>query len=131
MIWNSCIDIRKRKISVKSCALMAVLRVMLLIGEPDGMIKDLFAGSIPGLVLLGLCLVSRKSLGGGDGLVVLVSGWYLGLAVTVEGLFWGLIASSVFGLVLLMKKKIRRDTELPFLPFLFLGMLGAILLSSR
>lgn len=121
IIWNSFIDIRKKEISLCSFFIVSVWKfVLAFIGrEIDWM--DLFISCTPGICFLALSLVSKNAVGAGDGLVLLVTGWYLGVFATIEILFWGLLSSAIFSICLLLFRKIHRKTEIPFVPFLFLG----------
>ena len=72
--------------------------------------------------------------GGGDatlGLTVgAVLGWY-GFSTLFEGVFLGFLLAGVYGAGKLAARRAGRRDELPFGPFLLLGALLAVALSSR
>lgn len=77
---------------------------------------------MPGVVFLLLGFVTREKVGYGDGWVLLMIGLFLDLPRCFLILLAGLLIESTVALVLLVFRKIRRDKEIPFCPFLLLGM---------
>lgn len=126
--WNSVADIRNKKISLLSCLLATIVGGLLLVFEENssggGLLSILTVfvlRSLPGLILLIFSYVGQGAVGAGDGLIVLVSGWFLGTAVTIEIVFWGLFSSALFGIGMMLWGKAKRKTEIPFVPFMLLG----------
>jgi len=81
---------------------------------------------IPGVVFFLLGFVTGEKVGYGDGWVLLMIGFFLDLPRCFLILLAGLLIESVAALVLLVFRKIQKDKEIPFCPFLLLGM-GVIL----
>lgn len=77
---------------------------------------------IPGMGFFLLSFYSREKVGYGDGWTLLMIGLFLGAYRCFLTLFVGLLAESMVVMVLLMLRKIRRNKEIPFVPFLLLGM---------
>ena len=77
----------------------------------------------PGIFLLALGLVTRQAIGYGDGLMLLVCGLCLGGKTAGVLLITGMFLICPISLYLLLFKRAKRDTQLPFAPFL----LGAYL----
>lgn len=77
---------------------------------------------VPGVVFFLLSFLTGEKVGYGDGWVLLMIGLFLGVYRCFLILFVGLLAESAVAMVLLAFKKIRRDKEIPFSPFLLLGM---------
>lgn len=77
---------------------------------------------IPGLGFFLLSFFSGEKVGYGDGWTLLMVGLFLGAYRCFLTLFVGLLAESAVAVVLLMSRKIQRDREIPFVPFLLLGM---------
>lgn len=77
---------------------------------------------VPGVGFFLLSFLSREKVGYGDGWVLLMIGLFLGIYRCFLILFVGLLAESVVAIVLLAFRKIQRDREIPFSPFLLLGM---------
>lgn len=88
--------------------------------------KDLlwiFMAMLIGLFLMICSKIFRGSIGIGDGIVFLALGLVFGLKDTSNLLFYSLVLSLVWGSGLLVLKKCSRTKELPFLPFIFIGLI--------
>jgi leader peptidase (prepilin peptidase)/N-methyltransferase len=78
---------------------------------------------IPGLLMLAIVVVTKGGMGGGDVKLLAMIGSFIGWRGAISALFWGsLVGSCVSLLLILMKKKGRRD-PIPFGPFLAIGVL--------
>lgn len=117
-------DIRERKLSLRKIILFGMSGLLYVLFKreyhPVVLIGDLF----PGMMLLVLALLTKESIGYGDGLTVMASGLWLGGRFTLYTLWLAVSAAGVFGLVNFLRKK---KGPLPFVPFLLLGMLITII----
>lgn len=77
---------------------------------------------IPGMGFLLLSFLTREKVGYGDGWVLLMIGLFSGFFQCFLILLIGLFLESLVAVILLVLKKIQRDKEIPFSPFLLLGM---------
>ncbi len=68
-------------------------------------------------------LFSRGSMGAGDVKLALVMGLYLSGEYVVGAVLYGCIAGAVFSIVQLVRKKLTRKDAIPFVPFLYLGLI--------
>lgn len=100
------------------------LRISGMMGEINFL--SIALSLIPGALFFLLGFVTREKVGYGDGWVLLMIGLFLDLPRCFLILLTGLMIESTIALVLLVFRKIRRDKEIPFCPFLLLGM-GVIL----
>ena len=82
---------------------------------------------VSGVLFLTVYLVSRKGLGGGDVKFMAAAGLYLGVSGSLTATFVGATLAAVVGLALIALKKIGRKDTLPLAPFLFAGILVAVL----
>lgn len=76
----------------------------------------------PGLGFFLLSFLTGEKVGYGDGWVLLMIGLFTGIYRCFLILLFGLLAESAMAIVLLSLRKIQRDREIPFSPFLLLGM---------
>ena len=106
---NSYLDIRKGQISLCLAAIYAALGILYII---------LLVGAVPGLLLLPVAKFSGGALGMGDGLVVLISGLYMGIWRTLEFVTLALLLAAVWAGFLMIFKKKDRKASFPFIPFL-------------
>lgn len=74
-------------------------------------------GVIPGVLMLVVAGLTGKA-GYGDGLVLLSMGLLTDYKSCILLLCFSTLAMSVFSIGLLLLKKVRKDTTLPYLPFL-------------
>lgn len=77
---------------------------------------------LPGAMLFVLAFATREKVGYGDAWVLLMIGFFLDPFRCFFILLAGLLSESAVALILLVFRKIRRDKEIPFCPFLLLGM---------
>ncbi|MDE5939204.1 MAG: prepilin peptidase [Lachnospiraceae bacterium] len=77
---------------------------------------------IPGAGFFLLSFLTEEKVGYGDGWALLMIGLFTGIYRCFLILLLGLLAESVVAVVLLVIGKVKRDREIPFLPFLLLGM---------
>ena len=81
---------------------------------------QIFLSALPGAFLLLCCLLFRGQIGSGDGAVLLGLGLICGWQTALGAFVHGLVYTGLFALVLLAKR-MPKDTALPFLPFLLAG----------
>lgn len=119
MIWLfsiSAMDIRSRNVPVWMLAPGGILAGIRFMCRQDVM-GDMLMAMFPGIILLVIALVTKKA-GYGDGIVMLflgiLSGGGVSLMLAVASLFF----TAVFSLIMLGLRKVRKDTRIPFLPFL-------------
>lgn len=77
---------------------------------------------MPGAVFFLLSFLTKEKVGYGDGWALLMIGLFLGLYQCFLILLAGLMAQSAAAVVLLVLGKANRNREIPFVPFLLLGM---------
>lgn len=96
------------------------LRINGIMGEAD--VTGTLLSLIPGTGFFLLSFLTREKVGYGDGWVLLMIGLFSGFSRCFLILLIGLLLESIVAVVLLLFKKIHRDKEIPFSPFLLLGM---------
>ncbi|MCR4893045.1 MAG: prepilin peptidase [Lachnospiraceae bacterium] len=84
---------------------------------------DILGGMLVGGGLLFLNLATGGHIGYGDGLVVMVTGCFLGLFGNLRLLMGGVMLAGVFSGIMLVLRHCGRKTEIPFVPFLLASFL--------
>lgn len=122
-------DVKTKKIPLKLilfgsipavvCAIVAVLT------ERSAGI-GLLMGFIPGIVMLMISWLS-KGAGLGDGIVLLQLNLFLLMEKVVVAFAISLLAIGVFSAAVLVIGKAKRQTRIPYMPFLWIGCLGMML----
>lgn len=74
-----------------------------------------------GVLLLVFGLFSGGALGVADAVVISACGVGFGLYETVALCFFAALYAGLVSAILLLAKKVKRKSRIPFLPFLFLG----------
>ncbi len=97
-----------------------ILRLQGIVGEETW--RDAVLSVVPGIVFWGLSFISGEKVGYGDGWMLIMAGLFIGLWKCFLILLIGLVAESVAALILVAIKKVSGNEEIPFAPFLFLGM---------
>ena len=115
-------DMKTKTIPVAAVVIGAVGVVIYRLCTGTG-IGALAMGLVPGAVVLLLALVTKESIGMGDGLVLCILGLFGGWRQCLAVFGMALVLSAVLAMVLLVCRRAGRKTELPFLPSLFGGYL--------
>lgn len=68
-------------------------------------------------------LLSHGSMGAGDVKLAVIMGLYLTGDYVVEAVLYGCIIAAGFSAVQLLRKKLTRKDRIPFVPFLYLGLI--------
>lgn len=78
-------------------------------------------GASIGIFLMMVSVVTKGQIGIGDGIICCFTGAACGFSENISILFIGLLLSAITATFLLIGKKSRKKTEIPFVPFLFLS----------
>ena len=81
----------------------------------------LIGGMVPGACLILLAKLTGQ-IGVADGMVVMALGAQCGIRECLLLLFYSLILLSVFSVVLLVLRRAKCSTRIPYLPFLLVGL---------
>ena len=117
----SVTDLVKKQIYIKIILPFMAAGLGLFFFEGRLSLIEEAGGIFLGVILLLLARVSSERIGYGDGLMVAVSGSFLGLFMNIRLLMWALFISAIVSAILLVLKKAGRHTELPFAPFLLIS----------
>lgn len=77
---------------------------------------------IPGVAFWIFSFITGEKVGYGDGWILIMIGLFMGLWKCFLILMTGLTVSSFVALILLAVKRVSKNYQLPFVPFLLLGM---------
>ena len=111
-------DIEERKISINKIIVFGSAAVFYLMLMENVTYKDVIQRMLPGMTLLLLALVSKESIGYGDGMSVLVLGLWTGAFFTLSAVCIGIWSAGIWSLICLFR---RRKEPIPFIPFLLFG----------
>lgn len=115
-------DIREKEIPAVAIYILAVFcMVMMLINPYCNIINNVVTGILfSGIIGLAYKLTKEK-IGLGDVEVLCAMAFAFGYPNLFNMLFISMISSVIFGIMLIVLKKATIKTEIPFLPFIFIG----------
>ena len=115
-------DIRRRHITLPYLIIFGLLGIFLHMYFKDTSVVSILSGVAVGLGLIVLSVLTRGSIGMGDGFLFLVTGIFLGGGQNISLLMVSLLYAALFSLgVLVLGKRNGKKKEIPFVPFVFLG----------
>lgn len=125
----SYVDRKKKIIANKNLLELLGIRCILLILEwimfPEVGLGLLFSAGIGMLLGGGIFLlayiISRGGIGAGDVKLLAVVGSYVGSGSIFAVVFLTVVAAAIYGIVMLLLKKIKLKEEMPFAPFVLIG----------
>lgn len=124
LAYHSVSDIRMQCIPVRSLGAGVVLSTCWTIGkvllgeQPQAAV---ILGLIPGSAVLLLARVTREQVGCGDGWELVIMGSLLGWKDCLLGLGIALFGVFTVSVILLVFRRVRGNTRIPFVPFLCMG----------
>ena len=111
-------DVKLKKIRLFVVNAFAILGVIFhLIYERISWL-DMTLGALVGVVLLVISYFTKEKIGYGDGLLFVATGIYLGFWNNLVFLWLSTSIAGIYGLVMMLLKKKKRDSEIPLVPFM-------------
>lgn len=128
-------DIKEKKVSSKRLETMGLcwggmVALQTAFSPEEGLImgkNGCFGALLAAVVFYAVYFMSRKGLGVGDIQFMVVAGLYLGYNYVFSAMFLGTCFAALTGGCLILLKKIDGKASMPFVPFLYLGILCTIL----
>ncbi len=120
---SSVTDIRSREVKPAVLAVFGIIAVILYtVTVPVGLFEEA-AGIIIGLTFVALSLITEGKIGLGDGLLMTVTGLYLGGRQNAFLIMTAMLLSALFSVIFLLTKRGNRKTRFAFVPFVFASFL--------
>lgn len=127
LIVASFIDIDTKLIPNKVALCLAVIGALSCAFDASMQFYDYILGVLAaGAPLLIIALATRGGMGGGDVKFAAVSGLTLGWRLSLTALLFAFVIGAVFGLIYMFATGKGRKSQIPFAPFLSVGMLIAL-----
>lgn len=124
---NSWLDFRRREISLILTVVYGTVGIIYSILQ-GRQIGDFLIPMGIGMMFLTVGFLSSEAIGAGDGWVLLALGTMIKTELYVRMLCMGLFLAAFWSGILLVICKKSRKTEIPLIPFLAAGYIGAILI---
>ncbi|MCI8300098.1 MAG: hypothetical protein HFI69_07085 [Lachnospiraceae bacterium] len=120
-------DLKRRELTVIYILLFGIGGVLLHLFAPVCSIYSVLWGMMLGIAMVFMSLVTRGSVGMGDGILLMVTGVYLGADGNLELFMTGLFLAALWALALLVLKKKKGKEEIAFVPFLLISYFTMLL----
>ena len=118
LLFCTYTDLKKRCIYRNFAILIAVLAAAGHFVTGDMGIEECLLSLIPGSFCFFVSFLTQEQLGYGDSLVILICGFSLGLARTVDLLMTGLFFAALWAVGIYIRKRVGRKHEIPLMPFM-------------
>ena len=125
MLIHSITDIKYKKVRLELSLVGLILGILFIIVDIwNGIFPyEKIGGIIFGIVCLILGKATNEAIGYGDGIILLMLGlFYKGKQMCIV-MFWAFLFAILVALLLVVLFRKNRKYEIPFVPFLALGML--------
>lgn len=126
LLWGTLQDIKEKRISFLYLRIGVILSLLFFIGEGihlDLNVMVVFLSLVPGLIFLLIAKVSKEKIGLGDGWLFLIIAAWVGTETTWIIWYGSLLLSALFSIVMVILKKYKMQSQLPFIPFIWLAHL--------
>ncbi len=111
-------DWKRKEVTVIYILMFGIAGILLHWFFPNCSVYSMIWGVLLGIGMMGVSLLSRGSVGMGDGILLMVTGVYLGGYGNFELFMTGLLLAGIWSLGILALKKKKRKERIAFMPFL-------------
>ena len=111
-------DIKLKRIRLVVVNTFAILGIVFHIIYERITWLDMLGGALIGVALLIIGYFSKEKIGYGDGLLFMATGIYLGFWNNLVLLWLSTTLAGIYGLVLMLIKKKKKNSEIPLVPFM-------------
>ncbi len=119
-------DISRKQIRLNPVLGFGILGVIFHVLWQQQTIGSILLGMLVGVGLLLLSLLTCGRIGMGDGVLLTVTGVYLGLRQNLTLFVWALFICGGWALLQLLLRRKRRQDEIPFVPFLLIAYVALL-----
>ena len=135
IVW---IDVNEKRIPNKILAALILIRTFILVLESIAFggygLSILFSAAMGGLagggMFLLVYLLSRGGIGMGDVKLFAVLGLYMGIGSIFIVVFFTVMSSAIYSVIMLIRRKIKLKEEIPYAPFVMIGVVLSMVLGA-
>ena len=120
-------DIRKRKIPVEPVVACGIAGVIIRWFFSEIALVNMVGGVAVGVCMLLFSKVSRGKIGGGDGILLMATGVFMGFWDNLLLLWLASLLAGMCGIAYCIRVKRFKDVRLPFVPFVLAAFVVILL----
>lgn len=128
LLYSSYTDVKRREISGLWLCIFGVLGLFCQIFGRSITLFQCLLGVLIGIILICVSIMTKGKLGFGDGLLLCITGLFLGFNSNALLIMGAVFLSAIFSVLLALKSAIKdsiglkhaMNIEFPFVPFLFI-----------
>lgn len=128
LLFNSFLDWRKREVSLFSLGGFGVVGIGLNLWLGYQSVIEAAGGVALGILLLAAAFFTREAIGFGDGLLICITGIYLGFWENLSLLFTGAVCCVGILGIAIFAGRLKMADRVPLVPFLLLAFIGRMIL---
>lgn len=114
-------DLKHKEVTVTYILLFGILGVLLHLFYPQGSVYSMLCGLLLGVAVMLISILTHGGIGLGDGILLTVTGVYLGGYQNLELFLIGICLAGVWSLGIILLKKKKRKDKIAFMPFLLMA----------
>ena len=123
-------DLKDRNIYTVWCIINGILGIGINLVLKDHSMGNLITGVAIGFVFVMISALTKQKIGFGDALVITTIGLILGGTLCFSIIIWAFLLCSVISTAGMMALKLKINTSMPFMPFLFMGCIITLILNG-
>lgn len=117
----SITDILSRKIYLNVCLGFLAAGILINIQQGQGTASYFIKALLPGALVMLIALVTKESIGIGDGFIIIIMGVIYGFRNVLSMCGFTFLILSAYCIVMLFIGKMKLNDKIPFSPFLMIG----------
>lgn len=126
LLLNAWYDCRKREILIWSLLVFGLVGIIYNGSILHISVRSMLGGAALGGSIILISWICQGAVGAGDGLLLCVTGIYLGFWENLELLLAALLLCAAVTAILWMSGRAHKKTSIPFVPFLFISYIGGV-----
>lgn len=127
LLFNSFLDWRKREVSLFSLGGFGVVGIGLNLWLGYQSVIEAAGGVALGILLLAAAFFTREAIGFGDGLLICITGIYLGFWENLSLLIAGAVCCGGILGIAILAGRLKMADRVPLVPFLLLAFIGRMI----
>ncbi len=122
-------DMKQKKLSLAVIGAGILTGILFQCIQSTHSVWDLGFGLVSGLFCCAASVISKGQIGFGDGLVLLLCTLFYGGTISVGIYFTASVIACIYIGVQLIRKKIKKHSRIPFIPFVEISYIFTVVIS--